>query len=174
MRAAEDAPEWYRKVETGVEVFMSAWSTKRVNETNARHASELFATLQFELPWCRFKCRRRVAGEWGGVLSDSRTVPVVVWSWHLVCLACLFICLSDMRGGYIYILSYFIFSPSPPIRSGGAFSSVIVFPLFLLFYSFFVCSDGMEREACICDHGLERSDLCAEIIIIIIIMALYL
>ena len=28
----------------------------------------------------------------------------------------------------------------------------------------------MEREACVCDHGFERSDLCAEIIIIIIIM----
>ena len=28
----------------------------------------------------------------------------------------------------------------------------------------------MEREACFCDHGFERSDLCAEIIIIIIIM----
>ena len=27
-------------------------------------------------------------------------------------------------------------------------------------------SDGMEREACVCDHGFERSDLCAEIIII--------
>ena len=25
----------------------------------------------------------------------------------------------------------------------------------------------MEREACVCDHGLEISDLCAEIIIII-------
>ena len=50
MRAAQDAPEWYRKVETGAEVFMSAWSTKRVNETNARHAKELFATLPFELP----------------------------------------------------------------------------------------------------------------------------
>ena len=24
----------------------------------------------------------------------------------------------------------------------------------------------MDREACVCDHGLERSDLCAEIIII--------
>ena len=33
---------------------------------------------------------------------------------------------------------------------------------------FFGCSDGMEREACVCDHGYERSDLCAEIIIIII------
>ena len=27
----------------------------------------------------------------------------------------------------------------------------------------------MEREACVCDHGYERSDLCAEIIIIIIV-----
>ena len=25
----------------------------------------------------------------------------------------------------------------------------------------------MEREACVCDHGYERSDLCAEIIIIL-------
>ena len=50
MRVAQDAPEWYRKVETGAEVFMSAWSTKRVNETNARHTKEFFATLPFELP----------------------------------------------------------------------------------------------------------------------------
>ena len=28
----------------------------------------------------------------------------------------------------------------------------------------------MEREACVCDHGFERPDLCVEIIIIIIIM----
>ena len=28
----------------------------------------------------------------------------------------------------------------------------------------------MEREACVCDHGFEKSDLCAEIIIIIIII----
>ena len=27
----------------------------------------------------------------------------------------------------------------------------------------------MEREACVCDHGFERSNLCAEIIIIIIL-----
>ena len=26
----------------------------------------------------------------------------------------------------------------------------------------------MEREACVCDHRFERSDLCAEIIIIVI------
>ena len=28
----------------------------------------------------------------------------------------------------------------------------------------------MERETCVCDHGFERSDLCAGIIIIIIII----
>ena len=28
----------------------------------------------------------------------------------------------------------------------------------------------MEREACVCDHGFERSDLCAEIIIIITLL----
>ena len=38
---------------------------------------------------------------------------------------------------------------------------------------FFGCSDGMEREACVCDHGYERSDLCAEIIIIIIMTSKY-
>ena len=42
--------------------------------------------------------------------------------------------------------------------------------LSLLLFVFFGCSDGMEREACVCDHGYERSDLCAEIIIIIIII----
>ena len=31
----------------------------------------------------------------------------------------------------------------------------------------------MEREACVCDHGLERSDLCAEIIIIIVIIIVW-
>ena len=41
--------------------------------------------------------------------------------------------------------------------------------LSLLLFVFFGWSDGMEREACVCDHGYERSDLCAEIIIIIII-----
>ena len=30
----------------------------------------------------------------------------------------------------------------------------------------------MEREACVCDHGFNRSDLCSEIIIIIIIIML--
>ena len=43
-------------------------------------------------------------------------------------------------------------------------------PVLLFANRFFGCSDGMEREACVCDHGYERSDLCAEIIIIIIII----
>ena len=42
----------------------------------------------------------------------------------------------------------------------------------VFFFVFFGCCDGMEREACVCDHGYERSDLCAEIIIIIIIIML--
>ena len=77
-----------------------------------------------------------------------------------------------MAGLCFCFLLLFYFSPSPPIRSGEAFSSVI-FSFFLSFSSFicvFGCSDGMEREACVCDHGFERSDLCAEIIIITIII----
>ena len=74
-----------------------------------------------------------------------------------------------MRGGSLllfFFCSCFIFFPSPPIRSGEVFSSVIFFPLFLFFcLCCFGCSDGMEKEACVCDHGFERSDLCAEIII---------
>ena len=71
-----------------------------------------------------------------------------------------------LGGSLLLFLLLFHFFSSPPIRSGEAFSSVI-FPLFLFFYLFFGCSDGMEREAYVCDHGLERSDLWAEIIIII-------
>ena len=49
------------------------------------------------------------------------------------------------------------------------FTHLLIFSsLSLLLFVFFGCSDGMEREACVCDHGYERSDLCAEIIIIII------
>ena len=72
---------------------------------------------------------------------------------------------------FCVFLLLFYFFPSPPIRSGEVFSSVIFFPLFLFFcLCCFGCSDGMEREACVCDYGFERSDLCAEIIIIIIII----
>ena len=70
---------------------------------------------------------------------------------------------------FCFCSCFIYFFPSPPIRSGEAFLSVIS-PLFFFLYLFFGCSDGMEREACVCDHGLERSDLCAKIIIIIIII----
>ena len=72
---------------------------------------------------------------------------------------------------FFFFFALFFFFPSPPIRSGEVFSSVIFFSsLSLLLFVFFGCSDGVEREACVCDHGFERSDLCAEIIIIIIII----
>ena len=77
-----------------------------------------------------------------------------------------------MRGGslVLFFCSCFIFSL--PLRSDrGRFSRLLFFSsLSLLLFVFFGCSDGMEREACVCDHGYERSDLCAEIIIIIIII----
>ena len=84
-------------------------------------------------------------------------------------LAYLFVSRIMLGGSLLLFLLLLYFFPSPPIRSGEAFSSVI-FPLFLFFCLSFGCSDGIEREACLCDHGLERSDLCVEIIIIIIII----
>ena len=75
-----------------------------------------------------------------------------------------------MRGGslLLFFCSCFIFSP--PLRSDrGRFSRLLFFSSLSSFVCVFGCSDGMEREACVCDHGFERSDLCAEIIIIIII-----
>ena len=74
-----------------------------------------------------------------------------------------------MRGGslLLFFCSCFIFSL--PLRSDrGRFSRLLFFSsLSLLLFVFLGCSDGMEREACVCDHGYERSDLCAEIIIIL-------
>ena len=69
-----------------------------------------------------------------------------------------------------YRIVCFIFSP--PLRSDrGRFSRLLFFSsLSLLLFVFFGCSDGKERETCVCDHGFERSDFCAEIIIIIIII----
>ena len=90
----------------------------------------------------------------------------MVLTFGLFCLL-IYLSLGLLGGSLLLFLLLFLFFPSSPIRSRKAFSSVI-FPLFLFFYLFFGCSDGMEREACVCDHGLERSDLCAEIIIIII------
>ena len=110
--------------------------------------------------------------DWWGVLSDSRTVSTVRVVLTLG-LPCLLIYLSLGYAWRVFafvILLLFYFFPSPPIRSGEVFSSVIFFLSFSSFFFFFFgCSDGMEREACVCDHGFERSDLCAEIIIIIII-----
>ena len=76
-----------------------------------------------------------------------------------------------MAGLSLLLFFALVFIFSPPLRSDrGRLSRLLFFPLFLFFYLFFGCSDGMEREACVCDHGFERSDLCAEIIIIIIII----
>ena len=75
-----------------------------------------------------------------------------------------------MRGGSLLLFFALVLIVSPPLRTDrGRLSRLLFFPLFLFFYLFFVLSDGMEREARVCDHGFERSDLCAEIIIIIII-----
>ena len=69
---------------------------------------------------------------------------------------------------FAVVFALVLFFPFPSDQIGGGFlvcyfSSLSLFCFFL----FFGCSDGMEREACVCDHGLERSDLCAEAIIII-------
>ena len=79
-----------------------------------------------------------------------------------------------MRGGslLLFFCSCFIF-PLPLRSDRGRFSRLLFFSslslLLFVFFFFLGCSDGMEREACVCDHGYERSDLSAEIIIIIII-----
>ena len=86
------------------------------------------------------------------------------WSVLLAYLFVSRICLA----GLCFFFALVLFFP-PPLRSDrGRLSRMLFFPLFLFFYLFFGCSDGMKREACVCDHGLERADLCADIIIIII------
>ena len=75
-----------------------------------------------------------------------------------------------MAGLCFCFFALVLFFPLPSDQIGGGF--LVCYFFFLSFSSlvvFFGCSDGMEREACVCDHGFERSDLCAEIIIIIII-----
>ena len=71
----------------------------------------------------------------------------------------------------------FYFFPSPPIRSGEAFSSVVFSSLLsLLLFVFFSVAMAVwkGKPAFVCDHGFERSDLCcAEIIIIIIIIIIH-
>ena len=81
----------------------------------------------------------------------------------------MYLSLGLLGGSLLLFLLLFYFFP--PLRSDrGRLSRLLFFLSFSYFICFFVCSDGMEREACFCDHGLERSDLCAEIIIIMIII----
>ena len=75
-----------------------------------------------------------------------------------------------MAGLCFCFLLLFLFVPLPSDQIGGGFLVYYFFLSFSSFICFFGCSDGMEREACVCDSGFERSDLCAEIIIIIIII----
>ena len=114
--------------------------------------------------------------DWWGVLSDLRTVSTVRVVLTLG-LSCLLIYLSLGYAWRVFAFFFFFFFFfcscfffSLPLRSDrGRFSRLLFFSsLSLLLFVFFGCSDGMEREACVCDHGFERSDLCAEIIIIII------
>ena len=73
-----------------------------------------------------------------------------------------------MRGGSLLLFfALVLFFPFPSDQIGGGFLVCYFFLSFSSFICVFGCSDGMEREACVCDHGFERSDLCAEIIIII-------
>ena len=75
-----------------------------------------------------------------------------------------------MRGGSL-LFCFVLFFPSPPIRSGEVFSSVIFSSLSLLLFMFLdVAMVWKGKPTSVCDHGFERSDLCAEIIIIIIII----
>ena len=74
-----------------------------------------------------------------------------------------------MRGGSLLLFfALVLFFPLPSDQIGGGFLVCYFFLSFSSFICFFGCNDGMEREACVGDHGFERSDLRAEIIIIII------
>ena len=73
-----------------------------------------------------------------------------------------------MRGGSLLLFFALVLCfPLPSDQIGGSFLVCYFFLSFSSFICFFGCSDGIEREACVCDHGFERSDLCAEITIII-------
>ena len=76
-----------------------------------------------------------------------------------------------MRGGSLLLFfALVLFFPLPSDQIGGGFLVCYFFlPFFFSFFFLSFCTDGMEREACVCDHGFERSDLCVEIIISIII-----
>ena len=83
-------------------------------------------------------------------------------------LSCLLFYLSLEYAWRVFAFVFFslvLFFPLPSDQIGGGFLVCYFFLSFSSFVCFFGCSDGMEREACVCDHGFERSDLCAEIII---------
>ena len=131
----------------------------------------IFALLYWFSLSQRLTVRCPPPSDWWGVLSDSRTVSTVRVVLTLG-LPCLLIYLSHGYAWRVFAFVFFalvLFFPFPSGQIGGGFLVCYFFPLFLFFcLCFFGCSDGMEREACVCDHGFERSDLCAEIIIIII------
>ena len=93
------------------------------------------------LYWCSLSQRLTVRcpppSDWWGVLSDSRTVSTVRVVLTLG-LPCLLIYLSLGYAwrvfAFVFLLLFYFF-PSPPIRSGEVFSSVI----FFLSFSSFVC-----------------------------------
>ena len=68
-----------------------------------------------------------------------------------------------MRGGSLLLFfALVLFFSLPSDQIGGGFLVCYFFLSFSSFICVFGCSDGMEREACVCDHGFEGSDLCAE------------
>ena len=131
----------------------------------------IFSRCYTDAPWSQRLTVRCPPPVTGGVCLATRvryrqSCGLDTWS---ALLAYLFVCRICVAGLCFCFLLLFYFCSSPPIRSGEAFSSVIFSFSFSSFICVFGCSDGMEREACVCDHGFERSDLCAEIIKIIII-----
>ena len=80
-------------------------------------------------------------------------------------LAYLFVSRICVAGLCFFFFALVLFFPLPSDQIGGGFLVCYFVLSFSSFVCVFGCSDGMEREACVCDHGFERSDLCAEIII---------
>ena len=77
-----------------------------------------------------------------------------------------------MRGGSLLLFfALVLFFPSPPIRSGEAFSSVIFSSLSLLLFVFLdVAMVWKGKPASVTTGSRDRTYVCAEIILIIIII----
>ena len=103
----------------------------------------------FGSPIPRQAAHPRTQAECGVYLRDSSRVPrrrplIIYFNRHTFF--------------FFFFLLFFFFSL--PLRSDrGRFSRLLFFSSLSLLFVFFGCSDGMEREACVCDHGFERSDL---------------